>query len=701
MDEHNQAYWHEYENWNFSQYGDVQGVENEAEEYEPDEWKTIGAEAGTPVVAQLSIYDSSESPEPYDGMRWPDGEQGTTGTAPDGFGPTKGQNTIADKLQLEEWHLASTLTSNTKWPTETDDANEPNINQPENDNFDEGSVISGRSTAPSLMTLKSVFSNNESVSSKSSMDEPQEIAAIDRLVAIFLEDDAIVTLFSEAFHIRQKERVERNISSSAKAVAFVRSRARNAAHIICNNLKGEVGSDERAGMIQPDEDDSDSGDSDEIEGPDEDDLVDEESESRDPEDDLQPLKLFINTSVAIVQFRERLRAFVHPQGVPRPFFHEQLPKMKDENLESPDNTKTGDNARAVSQPRYSQEGQTCVSSVSRPALDEGKIRIEWKCRCGKIIWDDFLELKPGAAARLAEHLSGEARSQPQKKGSKFTSTAMAISGILQKLRGLIPGMKNGQTAGLPLHTTSNTASNGSGRPQAHTDLGTNSGMNGSLSSHAKLASNQPVDSLWLLLCYSKGRYSTRLLQLDLTSENAVCDKSLFHVMRANYFNMKSFWHRHFSLRVLAGIKFVRFEMYKSELVDIRKENNIPPSGNTEYMYEPAPPELILQIGENHMMHCFNHPDDTEDEQVCLTRFPKKIKEKLRCSKGAHPGWGLQFVEGWDIKKTWLLAFGVGSLLLGILWTYFKHSIQDAFTMSAYLIAFGTVTIGTVQAVLVM
>jgi len=60
------------------------------------------------------------------------------------------------------------------------------------------------------------------------------------------------------------------------------------------------------------------------------------------------------------------------------------------------------------------------------------------------------------------------------------------------------------------------------------------------------------------------------------------------------------------------------------------------------------------------------------------------------------------VEGWDVKKIWIagfLLFGLGSLLLGILWAVFGHSIQDAFAIASYVVSFATLSIGTVQAVL--
>lgn len=214
----------------------------------------------------------------------------------------------------------------------------------------------------------------------------------------------------------------------------------------------------------------------------------------------------------------------------------------------------------------------------------------------------------------------------------------------------------------------------------------------------------PQDLLFLLLCYSEGRYATKLLQLDLISLAATSDKTLFKLLRSNYYSMRRPWLSFFSLRALEWIKFVHFEMYRSELVDVRKINDIPPPEHQEYKYAPAPPDVIPPVGDRHMMHLFQHPECADDEMLCLSRFPKKLKEKLRCAKGVNPGWGLQFVEGWDFRKIWIVVFmlfGLGSVVLGVLWAVYKHSIQDAFAISSYMLTFAALSVGLMQALMIM
>jgi hypothetical protein len=48
----------------------------------------------------------------------------------------------------------------------------------------------------------------------------------------------------------------------------------------------------------------------------------------------------------------------------------------------------------------------------------------------------------------------------------------------------------------------------------------------------------------------------------------------------------------FSLQTLSWIKFVHFELYSGELVDVRKVDDIPPPEHLEYRYAPVPPDVI-------------------------------------------------------------------------------------------------------------
>jgi hypothetical protein len=100
------------------------------------------------------------------------------------------------------------------------------------------------------------------------------------------------------------------------------------------------------------------------------------------------------------------------------------------------------------------------------------------------------------------------------------------------------------------------------------------------------------------------------------------------------------------------------------------------------------------------MHLYTHPDHAESSPICFEKFPKKLREKLTCKGGTNEGWGLQFIEGWNMKKISglvFLLFVVGSLGIAVLWSVYEHSIQDAFTMASYVIAMAAMGMGTLQA----
>ena len=71
-------------------------------------------------------------------------------------------------------------------------------------------------------------------------------------------------------------------------------------------------------------------------------------------------------------------------------------------------------------------------------------------------------------------------------------------------------------------------------------------------------------------------------------------------------------------RTLTGVKFVKFEMYRtSQSVDARLKNDVPPTTNPDYRYAPVPVDLIPPVGENRLMHFFYNSDCAENVLVCL------------------------------------------------------------------------------------
>jgi hypothetical protein len=111
------------------------------------------------------------------------------------------------------------------------------------------------------------------------------------------------------------------------------------------------------------------------------------------------------------------------------------------------------------------------------------------------------------------------------------------------------------------------------------------------------------ESMYLLLCYNEGNWAVKLLQLDLIKLEANSDTNIFKLLFTQYNQMRGGYLAPLSLRTLTNIKFVHFDVHKTDLVDVKKEDDIPPPEHPDYDYEPAPPELIPPVAERYMVRC--------------------------------------------------------------------------------------------------
>ena len=346
-----------------------------------------------------------------------------------------------------------------------------------------------------------------------------------------------------------------------------------------------------------------------------------------------------------------------------------------------------------------QEHPTILSLIKKaPAVSLKKERIASQCRCGYRFYDDFTELRPSAAVKYEELLlrrsstskgrphtvdqvaheqsDGDTRTTSPPNSKRSTYISNGINGMMSIVRGV-------------------TDKEDSAPPLPQYQLGNRNAVVPGTSSR-----NQEL--LYLLMCIPQHQYATKLLQPQISAIRS--DQDFFLLLRSNYRQMRGQIRRLLSLKALRSIKFVQLEMYKSELVDIRKQDDLPPEDKkNEYRYNPVPAEIIPPVGENHMLHLINHPTHAEEDGFVLDRIPKKLKEPLHVcpSRGTGLGWGIYFIEGWQVSIITIVAFAVllaGSLAFLICWSVLKHDIQGASGVAAYIIAFLGLAIGSMQAV---
>lgn len=327
------------------------------------------------------------------------------------------------------------------------------------------------------------------------------------------------------------------------------------------------------------------------------------------------------------------------------------------------------------------------SSCSNPTLQlqdndvigsELKKRILWKCHCGHASYDDFLELRPGAVKEYESML----RNRINTRNSRSANSG-GNGSVLQNIPGwnrlsqYVRNLIKAETPSLPHHQLE------------------------SVSVIQPQPSTSDIDLLYLLLCVPHQKFATKLLQLDLTK--VISDQHLFSLLRENYFQMRGRLKNFLSLKSLQSIKFVQFEMYRSDLVDVLKKDDLPPADLKHvYRYNPVPADKIPPVGENHMLHLCTHPECADETGILFDRIPKKLKERLAVcpQKGSSLGWGIHFVEGWHIGIVTLLAYAIlvlASFVFFICWAVLKQDVQGASGVATYVLAFLTLGIGSVQA----
>ncbi|TKA35646.1 hypothetical protein B0A54_12614 [Friedmanniomyces endolithicus] len=299
-----------------------------------------------------------------------------------------------------------------------------------------------------------------------------------------------------------------------------------------------------------------------------------------------------------------------------------------------------------------------------PDLVPGKVRVRWMCSCGKQLYDDYTEKRPGAARELEAYLN-RPRSHP---GGSPTTPSSAHSSHVRSPN---------SSFGLPTSSHTSVSSSGFSRGM----LGNNGDMKPPRTLTALppyMSFNFPPEPPWLLTCANEDRRTPKLAHLDMGTHKIRSDKDLAMSLREHYFTVNKKWWRTLRLRGLSTIDFVQFEVHQNRFADIRKCPDVPMAGHSEYNFEPG--DLLPPVGSHYLLHLFKHPEDYDGELITYLRAPKKTG---RLQLGV--GWGINLVEGFEASKVWLMIsgfFATGSLVFAIAWAWKKQDVQGAFGVAA-------------------
>nr|OQO24239.1 hypothetical protein B0A51_12295 [Rachicladosporium sp. CCFEE 5018] len=194
--------------------------------------------------------------------------------------------------------------------------------------------------------------------------------------------------------------------------------------------------------------------------------------------------------------------------------------------------------------------------------------------CGSSMYDDYVEMKPGALRSLQRSLD-----QRRSHGTSHVTPIGILTAMWNSARRtLLPGTGRAQ-ASLPRHNNQGTPAT----PMTGTTTTPDPPPTGPLQ--------------YLLLCIPFKRHATKLAHVPTPSP--ISDTHFFRLLRYQYTTLRGRFRRLFSIRTLAELHFVHFEVFHNDLADIRKLDVIPPDTQRDkYIYNPMPAEYVTPIGKN-------------------------------------------------------------------------------------------------------
>lgn len=169
-------------------------------------------------------------------------------------------------------------------------------------------------------------------------------------------------------------------------------------------------------------------------------------------------------------------------------------------------------------------------------LENGKTHVRWRCICGRNMYDDFTELRPGAAAEFEKLLNQSMRNHLSSDASNPTQGSIQRS------------------------ATSPSEVDVGHQPTAAGDISLQRRINAleGFGGNAAITLDINLEKCWLIVCGQLQRGPDSLLtHLDLS--HTPSDKTLFTEMRKFYSNLRTRWDLRWDLRsFLRGVRTIRF-----------------------------------------------------------------------------------------------------------------------------------------------
>ncbi|OTB04211.1 hypothetical protein M426DRAFT_321063 [Hypoxylon sp. CI-4A] len=309
-------------------------------------------------------------------------------------------------------------------------------------------------------------------------------------------------------------------------------------------------------------------------------------------------------------------------------------------------------------------------SITASKLTPGKQRAHYTCQCGQKLYDDYVESRSGAL-------------------DEFKSL-LAQCGFKVQAPGDLESNDPPRAAPAPVNNTRKRKATGNKYCDIRLPYFWQKQAPEKLGICRPRSTGAPAGNHnYVLACLPFGRLVSRLHQPEVCTIDS--DQDFFSLLRVTYRGKRARNPLTF-LRRVTSIHFVQFEVYNTDIADVRSHPTLPPGTlSNQYTYDPVPPDLMPPIGSKLLVHLMENPTHASVLPELYKGVPKKLREKLSpCPRrGTSDGWGLAFNEGVDIFMFFL--YGCAGFLVclaaALIWTTIRNDIQGGTGLGAFLLTF--------------
>ncbi|KAF7510257.1 hypothetical protein GJ744_006953 [Endocarpon pusillum] len=472
-------------------------------------------------------------------------------------------------------------------------------------------------------------------------------------------DDFTITLRRSLRRLAQDLRSEVLFDAHKRAISFIAVRARTIARDIVNTYSGSSESKEQ----YPRDSSSSDGDGEDI-------------QSSEQPASFDGMKAFIRSSAAFSKFITRIQRYVDEPPISwdsvrkqwEEEFHTLVPNDLPGNptiriLES-DNSPLVDRFKLALERYSAEEWIWKPFAQPRRKLEDGKLRVLWKCACG----ESYMDVSESLGQRLAtltRPMSGNVLPENGSIPVQIPVSAASQSYTQSSLPSQAPAPV---LSSVLQHSSTPTANSRSLDKSVYPKR---------MGVPSQLESGPSTAALFVLICVPRnGQLNPGVISI----EGSATDKDFFTAFKKEYRSLRGFWRYWLDPRQFAFCDATKFETFDIQSLG-RICNEMPEEDSYLYVPKPAPlpyiPPLTVQEWRKRFYGCIK----TQGRNDALQRIPKRnCRFELSTFVSREYMWGLHAhcQPSAAMVFLWTFLIILGGLCFAGWWLKYHHGdLQNA------------------------